>query len=104
MLNKRLTCVECDGCGVINDGDPMDVVEQLASVPSHFSPEKRDAVAYFWLCGQCKTEYPTGIKDFFRSDFWEEVHFCANCKDEEVDEPNHWCDYCADNLDPEDDN
>jgi hypothetical protein len=102
MLNKRLSSVECDACGVTNDGDPVSIVEQLASVPSHFSPEKRDMVAYFWLCGQCSVEYPEGIKGFFRTDFWDEVYFCAKCNEDEVDEPNHWCDYCIDSNPPED--
>jgi hypothetical protein len=96
MLNRRLASIECDSCGVTNDGDPIDQIGNTAELAERvaFDPIKVKDVTYFWLCRPCSTEYPKGILDFFHESFWEEVYQCANCGGEEVESPNHWCDYC----------
>ena len=105
MINRRLGIIECDGCGVGNDGDPIDQIGRYDHLIGRVAPDphKMTDIQKFWLCPACSPEYPRGPEDFFSEEFWEKIILCANCNDEEVDEPNHWCDYCADNLsDPED--
>ena len=61
----------CDSCGEWFDGDPVSL---LGRQPNYFGvtdPEKIQELHYFWLCRECRVEYPNGAKDFFVPDYFE---------------------------------
>lgn len=94
MQNRRLSAIECDSCAVVNDGhhDPSGYVY----LGEDIKPENRALLLHFWLCPECKPEFPAGPKDFFSPDFFESEPYCDRCEVEPVENWGHVCDYCED--------
>jgi hypothetical protein len=92
MIN-RYREIECDSCGVANDGDPMNFIGTTESY-GITNRVKLQELQAFWLCGDCKTEYPQGAKDFFTEDFFDVQSYCIECDVEEVEADGHVCDDC----------
>lgn len=101
MAINRYQDLSCDSCGEHFDGDPIDLIDlsnPLASAVS-FDAKKAREIQYFWLCGDCATDYPNGAKDFFIPEYWEDLPLCVDCNTESVEEKGHSCDYCLDTQD-----
>lgn len=86
--------IECDACGVANDGDPIAFL--MADTYGLTSREKVQTLQDFWLCRECKVHYPAGAKDYFSTDFFDDTPYCEVCEVEEVESHGHVCDYCED--------
>jgi len=95
-MAKRYGSVECDGCGVPNDGDPF--AQNIGEDFPGIKPENRRELMHFWLCGECRPEYPAGAKDFYIEEFFETDPYCSDCEVEPVDAWGRDCAYCADEL------
>ena len=75
----------CDSCGEFYDGDPISILGRTPQLHGLTDPEKIRELTYFWLCRECKVEYPNGAKDFFVKDYFEiEEPYCADCEIEPV--------------------
>jgi hypothetical protein len=96
MANSSAYGINCDGCSVAFDGDPVNLIganEELARRVS-FDSEKFQEITWFWLCGNCSPEYPKGPEDFFISEYWENIPKCDSCGIEDVECVGYWCNYC----------
>lgn len=92
---NRFNEIECDSCGVPNDGDPIAFIG-TGNTYGLTAPLKIKTLQEFWLCGECKVHYPAGAKDYFTEDFFDDTPYCAVCEVEEVESEGHVCDYCED--------
>lgn len=95
-MRNKFHGINCDGCSVAFDGDPMDRIginDELAGKVS-FDPKKVEEITWFWLCGECEPFYPEGPKDFFIPEYWDNIPVCAECGFDDVEEIGHVCDYC----------
>ncbi len=63
--------INCDSCGAWFDGDPIRILGRTPEFFGLTNPEKLRELTYFWLCPDCKTEYPNGPKDFFSAYYFE---------------------------------
>lgn len=82
MLNKHYE-VSCDSCGVFNDGDPISVLGRTLKAPEGIhDPEKIKELTFFWLCRDCREDYPNGPKDYFIESYFteDELYLCQYCK------------------------
>jgi len=61
----------CDSCSTWFDGDPINLLARTPNLFGVTDPEKVKELTYFWLCRECKVEYPNGPKDFFVADYFE---------------------------------
>lgn len=94
MQNKRLSAIECDSCFIVNDSESLGAI----AIDTSLSPANRMALACFWLCPECKPEFPNGAKDFFTAEFFETDPYCERCEMEPVENWGHVCDYCEDGV------
>jgi ribosomal protein L37AE/L43A len=88
--------LNCDSCSTWYDGDPITILGRTPDLHGLTDPEKIRELTYFWLCRECKVEYPNGAKDFFVADYFEIVPLCARGCGEEVESENYVCDHCED--------
>lgn len=75
--------ITCDSCGNYNDGDPISVLSATTKVPEGIhDPAKMNELTYFWLCRDCKEDYPNGAKDYFSKSYFtdDELYLCGYCK------------------------
>lgn len=93
MARSRWEIV-CDGCDTPNDGDVINMLGMSAEKHGRIKPENLKQLQYFWLCRECKEDYPNGARDFFVADFFDEQPYCEECEVDEVEEWGHKCDYC----------
>lgn len=96
MQNRRLQSIECDSCFITNDTISEHDPNEYLDLGVDLKPEYRRQLMYFWLCPDCKPEFPNGPKDFFSEDFFEAEPFCERCEVEPVENWGHVCDYCED--------
>lgn len=94
MAKDRYGDLNCDGCSVYFDGDPIELITST-KLYGVTDPKKVAELTFFWLCGDCAEGYPNGAKDFFIPEYFEEIPMCENCEDEEVEQKGYFCDYCA---------
>jgi hypothetical protein len=77
----------CDSCGEFYDGDALNLLTRTPELFGLTDPVKVRELADFWLCRECKVEYPNGAKDFFVKDYFEiEEPYCSDCEMEPVSE------------------
>lgn len=71
---------ECDSCGSPNDGDPISIIGTQRTYGVK-DPNKIKMLSEFWLCPNCKTDYPLGAADFFTPEFFteDELFCCVHC-------------------------
>ena len=93
-MARRYGSIECDSCGMANDGDIF--AQSIGEDFSGIKPENRRELMYFWLCRECKSDYPNGAKDYYVADFFETEPYCDDCEVEEVERWGMECIYCAD--------
>ena len=85
----------CDSCGTWFDGDPISLIGRTPALYGLEDPEKIRELTYFWLCRECKVDYPNGAKDFFTEEYFEiEEPYCQSCEVEPVLEWGKTCGYC----------
>jgi hypothetical protein len=83
----------CDSCGEYFDGDPIRLLTRTPELFGLTDPVKVRELADFWLCGECKVEYPNGAKDFFVADYFEiEDPYCQDC---EIEPVSTWGNSCG---------
>lgn len=85
--------ISCDSCGVPNDGDVISTLDFETNY-GNIKPAHAKELKYFWLCGECKQDYPRGPRSFFVDDFFDTEPYCAECEVEDVENWGHLCDYC----------
>jgi len=95
-MARRYGSIECDGCGVPDDGDPFATIfgEDFPGI----KPENRRELMYFWLCGECRVDYPNGARDFYVEDFFDTEPYCDDCEFEPVERWGMECADCAEEL------
>ena len=74
--------VTCDSCSVYFDGDPMDIMAKLFVIPEGVHDlTKVVELSHFWLCDDCKKDYPNGAKDVFVDSYFteDELYLCEYC-------------------------
>jgi hypothetical protein len=82
MINSHYE-ITCDSCGNYNDGDPVSVLGRTMTAPEGIhDPEKIKELTFFWLCRDCREDYPNGAKDFFSKSYFtdDELFLCNYCK------------------------
>jgi len=75
--------ITCVSCGQHNDGDPISVLSAIGKVPAGIhDPVKMNELTYFWLCRDCREDYPNGAKDYFIESYFteDELYLCQYCK------------------------
>ena len=87
--------VACDSCNVANDGDPLETIEATQNSYGITNPTKLRELLWFWLCPDCKVDYPNGARSFFVPEYFDtSIHYCGSCETEEVEADGYWCDTC----------
>jgi hypothetical protein len=96
MQNRRLGSIDCDSCGVVNDGwyEP----NQHESLAVGLKPANQRELMFFWLCGDCGPDYDYDPKQFFTEEFFDATPYCDRCEEESVDEWGHVCIECEDGV------
>jgi phage terminase large subunit GpA-like protein len=75
--------ISCDSCGGYYDGDPIGILARTPNIPKGIhDPAKMKELMYFWLCRECKEDYPNGAKDFFTASYFtdDELYLCNHCE------------------------
>jgi hypothetical protein len=60
----------CDSCSAWFDGDPVSLLARTPKLFGLTNPEKIKELTYFWLCRECRVDYPNGAQDFFVPDYF----------------------------------
>lgn len=96
MQNRRLGSIDCDSCGVVNDGwyEP----NQHESLAVGLKPVNQKELMFFWLCADCGPDYDYDPKQFFTEEFFDATPYCDRCEEESVDEWGHVCLECEDGV------
>ena len=75
--------ISCDSCCSHYDGDPIGILARTPkSIKGIYDPEKIKELTYFWLCRDCKADYPNGPKDYFTASYFtdDELYLCNHCE------------------------
>ena len=70
----------CDSCSTWFDGDAINLIGRTPNLFGLTNPDKVKELTYFWLCADCRQDYPNGVKDYFSASYFE------NDEDEEDEE------------------
>lgn len=83
----------CDSCGTWFDGDAINLIGRTPELYGLTDPAKIKELTYFWLCRECKVDYPNGAKDFFVADYFTvEDPYCVDC---EIEPVSTWGNSCG---------
>jgi len=69
----------CDSCSTWFDGDAINLIGRTPNLFGLTNPDKVKELTYFWLCADCRQDYPNGVKDYFSASYFE------NDEDDEED-------------------
>lgn len=75
--------ISCDSCCGYYDGDPIGILGRTPkSIKGIHDPEKIKELTYFWLCQDCKPDYPNGPMDYFSKSYFtdDELYLCQHCQ------------------------
>lgn len=84
--------ITCDSCDVPNDGDIF--AQNIGETFPGIRPKNQRELAFFWLCGECKPEYPRGARSFYIEEFFDTEPYCDDCEVEEVSAWGKVCGWC----------
>jgi hypothetical protein len=61
----------CDSCSAWFDGDAINLIGRTPNLFGVTNPDKVKELTYFWLCADCRQDYPNGVKDYFSPSYFE---------------------------------